>query len=86
LNRNKEASMYRKPIGPTAHGVIDYAFATLNTLEYRAVCVASDEPLTEDIIRVLVDECGVPSEHAKFFTREEAAAWAAASAAGPGPR
>ena len=24
--------MYRKPIGPTAHGVIDYAFATLNTL------------------------------------------------------
>jgi hypothetical protein len=24
--------MYRKPIGPTAHGVIDYAFVTLNTL------------------------------------------------------
>lgn len=24
--------MYRKPIGPTAHGAIDYAFATLNTL------------------------------------------------------
>ena len=24
--------MYRKPIGPTAHGLIDYAFATLNTL------------------------------------------------------
>ena len=24
--------MYRKPIGPTAHGIIDYAFATLNTL------------------------------------------------------
>jgi hypothetical protein len=24
--------MYRKPIGPTAHGVIDYDFATLNTL------------------------------------------------------
>ena len=24
--------MYRKPIGPTAHRVIDYAFATLNTL------------------------------------------------------
>jgi hypothetical protein len=24
--------MYRKPIGPTAHGVIDYAFATLNSL------------------------------------------------------
>jgi hypothetical protein len=24
--------MYRKPIGPTDHGVIDYAFDTLNTL------------------------------------------------------
>lgn len=24
--------MYRKPIGPTAHGAIDYAFAALNTL------------------------------------------------------
>ena len=24
--------MYRKPIGPTAHGVIDYALASLNTL------------------------------------------------------
>jgi hypothetical protein len=32
FNRSKEASMYRKPIGPTAHGVIDYAFATLKTL------------------------------------------------------
>jgi hypothetical protein len=32
LNRNKEASIYRKPIGTTAHGVIDYTFATLNTL------------------------------------------------------
>jgi hypothetical protein len=24
--------LYRKPIGPAAHGAIDYAFATLNTL------------------------------------------------------
>jgi hypothetical protein len=24
--------MHRKPIGPTAHGAIDYAFATLNSL------------------------------------------------------
>jgi hypothetical protein len=31
-NRNRETGMYRKPIGPTAHGVIDHAFATLNTL------------------------------------------------------
>ena len=28
--------MYRKPIGPTAHGVIDYAFAMLNTLVWEA--------------------------------------------------
>jgi hypothetical protein len=34
--------MYRKRIGPTAHGVIDYAFATLNTLR---ASVGSTDPL-----------------------------------------
>ena len=47
----------------------------LSRTEYRAVCAALDEPLTEDMIRVLVEVCGVPSKHAEFFTREEAAAW-----------
>ena len=47
----------------------------LSRTEYRAVCAALDEPLTHDEVRVLVEECGAPTECAKFFTREEAAAW-----------
>jgi hypothetical protein len=48
LNRKKEASMYGKPIGTTAHGVIENAFATLNTLSpRRSLRTASDFRLAE---------------------------------------
>jgi hypothetical protein len=40
--------MYRKPIGPTAHGVIDYAFATVNTLR---ASVKSTEAANEVVAR-----------------------------------
>jgi hypothetical protein len=54
--------MYRKPIGPTAHGVIDFAFATLNRLaptifglkgSARAICYGF--AATQGILNTLTD-------------------------------
>jgi hypothetical protein len=59
-----------------SHLVLYVAVMRLRLL-YPAMPIVTchDSILTHDEVRVLVEECGAPTECAKFFTREEAAAW-----------